>query len=96
MEMQSWKDYQFQGKSNFMRILKEISSLHADGFDPVLRNDSCNTILAKLKGPQNSPFSNGIFTILIEIPDDYPSVPPKMTFETRICHPNIHFTVNDY
>ena len=76
-----------------MRILKEISSLHANGFDPVLRNDSCHSILAKLKGPNNSPFSNGTFTILIEIPADYPSAPPQMRFETKICHPNIHFIV---
>jgi ubiquitin-protein ligase len=75
-------------------VLKEISSLHSDGFDPVLQNDSCNTILVKLKGPVDSPFSNGIFDILIELPSDYPSAPPKMTFKTRICHPNIHFDVN--
>jgi ubiquitin-protein ligase len=79
-----------------MRILKEISTLQTDGFDPVLRNDSLNSILVKLEGPVDSPFSNGIFDILIELPSDYPSAPPKMTFKTRICHPNIHFHVRFY
>jgi ubiquitin-protein ligase len=76
-----------------VRILKEISSLHAEGFDPVLNNDSCDSILVKLKGPKNSPFADGLFTLLIELPSEYPLAAPKMTFITRICHPNVHFEV---
>ena len=76
-----------------MRILKEISSLQNAGFDPVLINDCCSSILVKLKGPDNSPYSKGEFTICIEIPSDYPLVPPEIRFKTKVCHPNIHFEV---
>jgi ubiquitin-conjugating enzyme E2 N len=75
------------------RILKEISTLSTEGFDPILRNDSCHSIIVKMKGPTNSPFAGGIFTLQIDIPSDYPSAAPKMTFLTVICHPNIHFEV---
>jgi ubiquitin-protein ligase len=78
---------------NCNRILREISSLHSDGFDPVLINDNYISILVSLKGPDDSPYSQGLFTISVEIESEYPLVPPKLTFKTRVCHPNIHFEV---
>jgi len=43
----------------------------------------------KFKGPANSPYENGIFKLFIEIPKEYPFHPPKVTFKTKIIHPNI-------
>jgi ubiquitin-conjugating enzyme E2 D/E len=42
-----------------------------------------------LKGPKDTPFENGIFKILINMPADYPFKPPKMIFKTKVYHPNI-------
>mmetsp|Transcript_54083 Transcript_54083/g.139693 ORF Transcript_54083/g.139693 Transcript_54083/m.139693 type:complete len:199 (-) Transcript_54083:521-1117(-) len=42
-----------------------------------------------LKGPIDTPYMNGVFEVDIHLPNDYPFVPPKMKFITKIWHPNI-------
>jgi len=42
-----------------------------------------------LNGPVGTPYEGGIFSIDIRLPPDYPFVPPKMKYETKIWHPNI-------
>jgi len=36
-----------------------------------------------------TPYEGGVFHIDIVLPSDYPFVPPKMKFDTKIWHPNI-------
>lgn len=39
--------------------------------------------------PANPPFNKGAFKIEINFPAEYPFKPPKITFKTKIYHPNI-------
>jgi len=39
--------------------------------------------------PENAPFNKGAFRIEINFPAEYPFKPPKITFRTKIYHPNI-------
>merc|ERR1712080_570378 len=39
--------------------------------------------------PENAPYNKGAFKIQIIFPDVYPWRPPKITFKTKIYHPNI-------
>ena len=38
---------------------------------------------------ENPPYSKGAFRIKIEFPAEYPFKPPKITFLTKVYHPNI-------
>ena len=41
-------------------------------------------------GPKGTPYENGIFSIVINYPTDYPFKAPKIKFNTKIYHPNIN------
>lgn len=45
---------------------------------------------ATLLGPRDSPYEGCSWEIDIQIPDEYPRVPPVMMFKTPVCHPNVH------
>ena len=45
---------------------------------------------ATLIGPKDTVYEYGIFNLDIFIPSEYPLVPPKIQFITKIWHPNIN------
>lgn len=62
----------------------EESGVHAEVKDSDLTN-----IIARIKGPQDSPYERGVFHVEVKIPSNYPFEPPKMRFITKIWHPNV-------
>lgn len=48
-----------------------------------------------LRGPQDTPYSAGLWALDIHIPPTYPHAPPHIKFLTPICHPNVSFPTGE-
>ncbi|XP_063145166.1 ubiquitin/ISG15-conjugating enzyme E2 L6 [Candoia aspera] len=74
------------------RVAKELDAIKKSGLG-CLRNieaDVTNILLWKgLLLPDNPPYNKGAFQIEISFPCEYPLKPPKITFKTKIYHPNV-------
>ena len=76
------------------RILKEIQKLQTDpivGIYAKPDKDNARYFDVMLTGPLDSPYEGGIFKLQLYLPEEYPMVPPKVLFITKIYHPNIDF-----
>uniref|UniRef100_A0A8D0HH19 E2 ubiquitin-conjugating enzyme n=1 Tax=Sphenodon punctatus TaxID=8508 RepID=A0A8D0HH19_SPHPU len=74
------------------RVGKELDEMKKSG-SRCLQNievDDTNVLLWKgLLVPDNPPYNKGAFLIEISFPAEYPFKPPKITFKTKIYHPNV-------
>ncbi|KXN69474.1 ubiquitin-conjugating enzyme, partial [Conidiobolus coronatus NRRL 28638] len=79
-------------KFNIKRVVKELKDLELDppaGIICYSKDDSLKDLEARIKGPPDTPYSEGEFKLKITLPNNYPLSPPSIIFETPIYHPNI-------
>lgn len=76
------------------RILREFSELQKEPVPGCSAGPVEDTNIyhwtGAIVGPEGSPYSGGFFQLDIHFPTDYPFKPPKITFTTKIFHPNIN------
>jgi ubiquitin-conjugating enzyme E2 A len=75
-----------------IRLSRELLKLQSDNLEGIIIETPTDLMIwnAKIKGPQNSPFENGIFDIQLKFNVDYPIKPPSVKFLTQMYHPNIY------
>ncbi|KAJ2969195.1 hypothetical protein NUW58_g10043 [Xylaria curta] len=82
------------------RIVKETERLMTEpvpGISAVPHEDNLRYFDVEIHGPSGSPTidrrpdgtTGGIFQLELFLTDDYPMVPPKIRFLTKIYHPNV-------
>lgn len=79
-----------------MKEWREVSSPTHDSAGIRLRPVNEDTLLqwrAEIDGPTETPYEGGVFVLDIRLSPRYPLEPPKVTFVTKVCHPNVHIRV---
>jgi ubiquitin-conjugating enzyme E2 D/E len=76
------------------RIQKEYKDLQKDcpantAIAPISEDDMFKW-QATIMGPDETPYSGGLFFLRIKLPEEYPFKPPIVQFATKIYHPNIN------
>ena len=78
-----------------MRILqKELAELKKDPIITLgvtvgeIKGDVFHWRITML-GPQDTPYAGGLFFLIADFPDDYPTHGPKIKFENKIYHLNV-------
>lgn len=72
--------------------MKETQRLLSDpvpGISAVPDESNARYFHVLVAGPEGSPFEGGIFKLELFLPEEYPMMPPKVRFITKIYHPNI-------
>ncbi|EPZ32929.1 hypothetical protein ROZALSC1DRAFT_30628 [Rozella allomycis CSF55] len=58
-------------------------------YEVSLVNDNMQEFYIKFHGPEGTPYSEGVWKIHVEIPDQYPYKSPSIGFVNKIFHPNV-------
>uniref|UniRef100_A0A8C4Q6T1 E2 ubiquitin-conjugating enzyme n=2 Tax=Eptatretus burgeri TaxID=7764 RepID=A0A8C4Q6T1_EPTBU len=74
------------------RLVKELDHLKSitmKNFRILFVDDSNVLLWQGLIVPDNAPYDRGAFKVEMNFPAEYPFKPPKITFKTKMYHPNV-------
>ncbi|KAG9302950.1 hypothetical protein G9A89_022367 [Geosiphon pyriformis] len=74
------------------RISKELQDIELDppeGIRVIVNYEDICDVQAWILGPESTPYENGCFRVKLVLGAEFPAVPPKCYFVTKIFHPNV-------
>ena len=74
------------------RVNLEINQMKTDTTEgiEIIPTENIERFISRIKGPEQSPYENGIYDLEVKIPSDYPISPPNIKFITQMFHPNVY------
>ena len=77
---------------NMARIMKEVSQLLTNpppGIKANIKDNNFLHVFVEIEGAPETVYEQGKYNVEVYFPAEYPMVPPKCLFRTKIYHPNI-------
>jgi len=74
---------------SLFRQQNDLLSNPIEGVKYIVSLEDVLDIQADITGPIDTPYQNGVFRVKLIIPNEFPQVPPKGFFLTKIFHPNV-------
>lgn len=74
------------------RIKKELERIQKAPIEGISIQSHTNNprhLDVTIMGPSGSAYEGGVFRLEMWLPEEYPMVPPKVHFLTKIYHPNV-------
>ncbi|NXH15808.1 UBE2S enzyme, partial [Bucco capensis] len=73
-------------------VCKEVSLLTSDppeGIKLFPNEEDVTDVQVTIEGPEGTPYAGGLFRMKLVLGKDFPALPPKGFFLTKIFHPNV-------
>uniref|UniRef100_A0AAV1U247 E2 ubiquitin-conjugating enzyme n=1 Tax=Peronospora matthiolae TaxID=2874970 RepID=A0AAV1U247_9STRA len=75
------------------RVSRELRKLVTDPLDGIRyipqEKEQLNEIFAEIRGPEDTPYEKGYFSVKLTLTENFPEQPPRGVFLTKIFHPNV-------
>mmetsp|Transcript_47278 Transcript_47278/g.107225 ORF Transcript_47278/g.107225 Transcript_47278/m.107225 type:complete len:154 (+) Transcript_47278:128-589(+) len=78
-------------RNRLVQELREISKNPDPDITLEMIGDTIEDWDATVRGPKDSPYEGGVFKLRLTCSTNYPMSPPKVSFITKIFHPNVIF-----
>ncbi|KAF2903639.1 hypothetical protein ILUMI_02546 [Ignelater luminosus] len=72
-----------------VREMQELVANPPEGVKVQINEEDVTDIQAFIDGPAGTPYMGGLFKVKLALSKDFPQMPPKAFFLTKIFHPNV-------
>jgi len=77
-------------KRRLMRDFKKLQDDPPSGISGAPMENNIMQWHAIIFGPQDTPFEDGTFELILQFSEEYPNKPPIVKFVSKMFHPNVY------